>query len=91
MDTDSFVININTEDFYKDIAGDVERWLDTFYYDEKDNRPLAIGINKKVIGKFKDELGGKIMIEFCALRAKAYAQEIDDNTEHKRAKGKKTA
>ena len=91
MDTDSFVINIKTEDFYKDIAGDVERWFDTFYYDEKNNRSLAIGINKKVIGKFKDELGGKIMIEFCALRAKAYAQEIDDDTEHKRAKGKKTA
>ena len=91
MDTDSFVINIKTEDFYKDIASDVEKWFDTSNYDKNDKRPLAIGINKKVIGKFKDELGGKIMIEFCALRAKAYAQEIDDNTEHKRAKGKKTA
>ena len=89
MDTDSFVINIKTEDFYKDVAGDVERWFDTFYYDEKDNRPLAIGINKKVIRKFKDELGGKIMREFCAVRAKAYAYEIDDDTEHKRAKGTK--
>ena len=90
-DTDSFVINIKTEDFYNDIASDVEKWFDTSNYDKNDKRPLAIGINKKVIGKFKDELGGKIMIEFCALRAKAYAQEIDDNTEHKRAKGKKTA
>ena len=89
MDTDSFVMHIKTEDFYKDIAGDVERWFDTFYYDEKDNRPLAIGINKKVIDKFKDELGGKIMTEFCALRAKAYAYKLDDDTEHKRAKGTK--
>ena len=89
MDTDSFVMHIKTEDFYKDIAGDVERWFDTFYYDEKDNRSLAIGINKKVIGKFKDELGGKIMTEFCALRAKAYAYTLDDDTEHKRAKGTK--
>ena len=77
MDTDSFVMHIKTEDFYKDIAGDVERWFDTSNYDKKDKRPLPIGKNKKVIGMFKDELGGKIMTEFCALRAKAYAFLID--------------
>ena len=38
---------------------------------KKDNRPLPIGKNKKVIGLFKDELGGKSIVEFCALRAKA--------------------
>ena len=89
MDTDSFVINIKTEDFYKDIAGDVERWFDTSNYDEKDERPLSIGKNKKVIGIFKDELVGKIMTEFCALRAKAYAYKLDDDTEMKKAKGTK--
>ena len=89
MDTDSFVMNIKTEDFYKDIASDVERWFDTSNYDKKDNRPLPIGKNKKVIGLFKDELGGKIMIEFCALRAKAYAYRLDDDTEKKKAKGTK--
>ena len=73
MDTDSFVMNIKTEDFYKDIASDVERWFDTSNYDKKDNRPLPIGKNKKVIGLFKDELGGKIIKEFCALKAKVYA------------------
>ena len=41
-----------------------------YYYDENDKRLLPIGKNKKVIGLFKDELGGKIMEEFCALRAK---------------------
>ena len=61
MDTDSFVIHIETEDFYKDIADDVERQFDTSNYDENDERPLPIGKNKKVIGRFKDELGGKIM------------------------------
>ena len=86
MDTDSFVINIKTEDFYKDIASDVERWFDTSNYDKKDNRPLPIGKNKKVIGLFKDELGGKTMTEFCALRAKVYAYKLDDDTEHKKAK-----
>ena len=89
MDTDSFVMNIKTEDFYKDIADDVERWFDTSNYDEKDERPLPIGKNKKVIGLFKDELGGKIMTEFCALRAKAYAYKLDDDTEMKKAKGTK--
>ena len=45
MDTDSFVMHIKTEDFYKDIAGDVERWFDTSNYDVKDKRPLSIGKN----------------------------------------------
>ena len=76
--TDSFIIQIKTEDFYKNIANDVERWFDTSNYDEKDNRSLPIGKNKKVIGKSKDELGGKIMTEFCALRAKVYSFLIDD-------------
>ena len=49
MDTDSFVIHIKTEDFYKDIANDVERWFDISNYDENDERPLRIGKIKKVI------------------------------------------
>ena len=43
MDTDSFVINIKTEDFYKDTACAVERWFDASNYDKKDERPLPIG------------------------------------------------
>ena len=70
MDTDSFVIYIKTEDFYKDISNDVERWFDTSDCDEKDKRPLPTGKNKKVIGLFKEELRGKIMTEFVALRVK---------------------
>ena len=89
MDTDSFVIYIETEDFYKDIANGVERWFDTSNYDKIDERPLPIGKNKKVIGLFKDELGGKIMTEFVALRAKAYAYLMEDGSEHKKAKGTK--
>ena len=77
MDTDSFIIYIETEDSYEDIAHDVERWFDTSNYDENNKRPLPIGKNKKVIGLFKDELGGKIMEEFCALRAKTYAYLIN--------------
>ena len=71
-DTDSFIIHIITEDFFEDIAYDVERWFDTPNYDENDKRPLPIGKKKKkVIGLFKDELEGKIIKEFCALRAKS--------------------
>ena len=88
-DTDSFVMYIKTEDFYKDIAGGVERWFDTSNYDKKDKRPLPIGKNKKVIGMFKDELGGKVMTEFCALRAKAYAYKLDGDTEKIKVKGTK--
>ena len=88
-DTDSLVIHIKTDDFYKDIANDVERLFDTSNYNKKDNRPLPIGKNKKVIGMFKDEIGGKIMTEFCALRAKSYAFKLDDDTEMKKAKGTK--
>ena len=89
MDTDSFVMYVKTEDLYKDIANDVDRWFDTSNYNKKDERPLPTGINKKVLGMFKDELGGIIIIEFCALRAKAYAYLMQDGSEHKKAKGTK--
>ena len=81
------VIYIKTEDFYKGIASDVEKWFDTSRYDEKDERPLPTGKNEQIIGKFKDELNGKIMKEFVALRAKTYAYLTDDDSEHKKAKG----
>ena len=79
-DTDCFVSHIKTEDFYKDIANDVERWFDTSNYDENDERPLSIGKNKKIIGLFK---------EFCVLKAKAYAYLMNDDSENKKAKGTK--
>ena len=72
MDTDSFILQIQADDFFKDINIDVNKWFDTSNYDKNDNRPLEIGKNKKVIGKFKDELGGKILTEFVVLRAKTY-------------------
>ena len=64
MDTDSFLIHIETEDFHEDIDDDVEKWFDTSNCSKDDNRRLRIGSNKKVIGVFKDELGGTIMKEF---------------------------
>ena len=81
MDTDSLVMYIKTEDFYKDISDDVDRWFATFNFNRNDKRSLETGKNKKVLGKFKDELGGKIMTEFCALRAKACSLLIDEYTD----------
>ena len=70
MDTNSFVMNIKTNDFYKDIANDVEKRFDTSNYEI--NRPLPTGKNKKVIGLMKDELGGMIIREFVTLSPKTY-------------------
>ena len=89
MDTDSFVIviNIKTNDFYKDIANDVEKRFDTSNYEC--NKPLPTGKNKKVIRLMKDELGGKIITEFVTLRPKTYSYSTDDGKEDKKTKGTK--
>ena len=89
MDTDSLIYDIKTEDFYKDIADDVHARFDMSNYDKKDNRPLSIGVNKKVIGMMKDELGGKIMTKFVALRPKLYAYKTYTNGGDKKCKGVK--
>ena len=87
MDTDSFVINIKTNDFYEDIANDIENRFDTSNYEV--NRPLPTGKNKKVIGLMKHELGGKIIMKFVTLRLKTYSFLTDDDKEDKKAKGTK--
>ena len=87
MDTDSFIMNIKTEDFYKDIANDVEKRFDMSNYEV--DRPLSIGKNKKAIGLMKDELGGRVITEFVALRPKTYSYLTDDCKEDEKAKGTK--
>ena len=87
MGTDSFVINIKTNDFYRDIANDVKSRFDTSNYEV--NRPLPTGKNKKFIGLMKDELGGKIITELVTLRPKTYSYLTDDGKEDKKAKGTK--
>ena len=86
-DTDSFVINIKTNAFYKDISQDVNERFDTSNYTF--DRPLPKGKNKKVIGLMKDELGGGIITEFVALRPKTYSYITNDFNELKKAKGTK--
>ena len=87
MDTDSFIMHIKTDNFYKDIADDVEKRFDTSNCEV--NRPLPTGKEKIVIGLIKDELGRKIMTGFCALRPKTYSYLTDDCKEDKMAKGTK--
>ena len=83
MGTDSFIMNIKTNDFYKDIANDVENRFDTSDYQV--NRPLPTGKNKKIIGLMKDELGGKIITEFVTLRPKTYSFLTDDGKKDKKS------
>ena len=86
MDTDSFVLSIETDDFFKDIKDDLKEWFDTSGYDK--NRVLPeefaknASVNKKIIGKMKDELGKGHMSEFVAIAPNVYAyQQIHiDNT-----------
>ena len=63
----------------------VRKWARTVHFD----RPLPIGVNKKVLGLMKDELGGGIITEFVALRPEAYSYKTEDNAELKKAKGTK--
>ena len=85
MDTDSLVYDIKTEDFYADIGDDVPARFNTSGYCP--TRPLPVGLNKKVIGLMKDELGGKIMTEFVALRPKLCSYKKPDGLEDKKCKG----
>ena len=87
MDTDSFIVYIEAEDIYTDIAKDVEARFDTSNYEL--NRPLPKGKNKKVIGLVQDELRGRIMKEFSALRAKTYSYLTGNNNGDKKNKMQK--
>ena len=84
MDTDSYIMNIKTKDFYKDISDDVDNRFDTSNYEVK--RPFLMG---KVIGLMKDELGGEITTEFIALRTKVYSYLTGNDKIDKKAKGTK--
>ena len=88
MDKDNFIVYIKTDNVYNDIVDDVESRIDTSNYEL--DRPLPGRKTKKVIGLMKDELGGNIMTEFIGLWAKTYSYLIDDGSEDKKAKDKKS-
>ena len=86
-DTDSLMYEIQTEDFYKDISGDVKDRFDTSDYPENHPSGIPTGENKKVLGMMKDEVAGKIIKEFVGLRSKLYSFVMDDGGETKKCKG----
>ena len=88
-DTDSLMYEIETEDFYKDISGNVKNRFDTSDYPKNHPSGIPTGINKKVLGMFKDEAAGKIIKEFVGLRAKLYSFKMDEGGESKKCKGVK--
>ena len=88
-DTDSLMYEIQTDDFYKDISGDVKERFDTSDYPENHPSGIPTGINKKVLGMFKDEAGGKNTAEFCGVRSKLYSIKMEEGEENKKCKGVK--
>ena len=85
-DTDSLMIEVETEDFYRDITPYVHELFDTSNFPKNHQSNIPTGVNKKVIGMFKDEEGGKIITEFVGLRAKNYSYLCGEE-EHKKCKG----
>lgn len=76
-DTDSFIYQVFTNNFYEDIKPDLSSKFDTSDYAD-DNIFGYPKINKKKLGFFKDENNGKIFREFIGLRSKMYALDVDD-------------
>ena len=75
-DTDSFVIEVETDDIYKDMYEDGHLYDFSDYPKDHPNYSLN---NKKVYGIFKDDLNGKILTEFTADKLKMYSYEYIDN------------
>ena len=73
-DTDSLVYEIRTEDFYKDMY-EMKQHFDMSEYSK--SNPIYDETNKKVIGKFKDETGDKVIKTFVGVRSKVYAIETE--------------
>ena len=48
---------------------------------------MKTGLNSKVVGMFKDEAGGKQIVEFVGLRAKLFSYTMLDGSEDKKCKG----
>jgi hypothetical protein len=88
IDTDSYIYEFKgVEDIYQDMKENIHRY-DTSDFPE--NNPYGIPlINKKVLGKMKDENNGKILTEWVGLRSKMYSKNVQGINETKKAKGVK--
>ena len=88
-DTDSLLYLIQTDDFFLDIKKDVKKKFDTSDYPENHPSGIKTGVNKKGIGKFKDEVGGNQITHFVGLRPKLYTFKVEEKGETRKAKGVK--
>ena len=79
-DTDSLCYSVETDDIYADMFEEADQY-DFSGYSEK--HELYNPVNKKVIGKMKDECNGKIMTEFIGIRSKMYCYQVEDKCEKK--------
>jgi len=82
-DTDSLTYHIQTDDVYADMKEQTEKYD---FSDYPKGHFCHSDVNKKVIGKFKDETASKPIVEFCGLRSKMYSIKLEDY-EKKTAKG----
>ena len=86
-DTDSLMYVISTDDFYKDISEDISSKFDTSDFPSDHKSGILTGVNKKVIGMFKDEVAGKQITHFVGLRPKLYSFKVEDSSTTKKCKG----
>ena len=82
-DTDSLTYEIEAEDAYKDFWNDKDKFDNSDYPERSQYFDKT---NKKVIGKFKDEVAGVPICEFVGLRSKMYSYIKDNQTGGKTAK-----
>uniref|UniRef100_T1IQ61 DNA-directed DNA polymerase n=1 Tax=Strigamia maritima TaxID=126957 RepID=T1IQ61_STRMM len=71
IDTDSLTLLVHTRDFYEDMRSKLKTHFDTSDYPP--DHFLHDQTNKKVLGKFKDELQDVPILEFVGLRSKCYS------------------
>ena len=83
-DTDSLTYEIEAEDVYKNFWNDKDKFDNSDY---PKSSPYFDKVNKKVIGKFKDEAAGVPICEFVGLRSKMYSYIKDNKKGGKTAKG----
>ena len=86
-DTDSLMYQIKTDDFYKDISHVILTKFDTSDYPPNHPSGIPTGVNKKVIGMFKDEVAGEQITCFVGLRPKLYSFRIEEDKEVRKCKG----
>ena len=90
-DTDSLMYELKTDDFYADISADIKARFDTSDFPQGHESGILTGVNKKVIGKFKDEVAGRQITHFVGLKPKLYSFKIEESKTNKKCKGVKKA